>query len=57
MLYTQANIHQRINAKNNAPVLYTGYVKGFVLTRIKMRDTDIFNGSRLMLRPDQFKSL
>lgn len=51
MMYKQANIHQRINAKNNARFLYS--YANLTLARIVNRDTDIYNGTRLMLRSDQ----
>lgn len=49
MMYKKANIHQRINAKNNAKFLYTSARYMTIINR----DTDMYSGARLMLKPDQ----
>lgn len=52
MTYSQLSIHQKINAKNNAPILYwCGNPFRTMMQRIRNKDGDLYNSTRLMIGP------
>lgn len=56
MTYSQLSIHQKINAKANAIILYW-YCNPFVslMQKIRNKDGDLYNPKRLLSGPFTFK--